>query len=715
MRVESSLGAPALAKRRDALANSTLAMTLAAAGVLVVAFLVRLLLTRRIPAPWIMGDELLYADLAKSVAEGAGLAIRGVGVGASYGIYPLLISPAWHASSTTSAYGLAKAINALLVTLAAVPIYLWARRLVRPWFALAALVLVLLLPAMTYSGTLMTENAAFPAVCLALFMIALALERPTIAWQLFALGAVGLAVAARLQNVIFLVILPLAVALMLFFDWRAAEGRFEVRRRMRQFLPTLVSLVALVVLYFVYQVVRGRPLFGGLGAYRAVANNNYSVRDVGRWVVFHAAELGFAVAIIPVSALIILVGLACTRRFTTTAAERAFLAVAAASLVFVVEAGAFASQFIQRIEERNMIYVEPVLLLALVLWLERGAPRPPRLTLVALLVPATLLTAIPFERLFNVSIFSDTTGLLPLYRVSLLVSGGADGMRVLLALGVIAVCLFVALAPTRFLVVGSFVGVALFLAVSTRNVVNSQRGQAIAAKGEAGTTDLQWVDEHVPAGKTAGLLFTSALSADGHPAWQTEFWNKSVQRVVYLGARDFGGFPGFDARVDSSGRLVSTNGTTSPAVDYLVAPQGVQVAGTRVGGEGPFALYRISKPLRLAENREGVYSDGWTGGDATYTRYVPGAGAVQVDLSRAGWGGPDVPGAVTVHLVKDGKVIARRAWLAHSGKATSFRLRAPSAPFSVRTHVTPTFSPSQYGLADTRQLGVQESITVVRR
>jgi hypothetical protein len=709
-------GAPSLAKVRPA--SSALAVGLVATGLLILAFVVRVLLTRRIPAPWIMGDELLYSDLARSFAEGGEIAIRGASVGVtSYGIYPILISPAWLADSTTTAYGLAKVINALLITLAAVPMFFWARRLMRSELALGVLALVLLLPAGSYAGTIMTENAAFPAVCLALFAIALALERPTILFQLAALGAVLLAVACRLQNVVFFVIVPVALALKLFLDWRAAETRFDLRRAVRPYLPTVLGIAGLVLAYVVYQVARGRSLSDGLGAYQAVTSADYSVRAVGRWVVMHAAEIGFAVALVPVSALIIMVGLACTRGFATTAAERAFLAVATASLVFVVQAGAFASQFIQRIEERNMIYVEPVLIVALGLWLGRGAPRPRRLTLAALLVPATLLTAIPFERLFNVSIFSDTPGLLPLFRISALVDGGTDGMRVLLALGALAVCLFVALAPTRLLVVGSLAGVALFLGVSTHMVVGSQRGQAVAARAAPGAVDSDWIDDRVPDDEQAGLLFTTQLSADGHPAWQTEFWNRSVEQVYYLGARDFGGFPGFDAAVDGSGRLVSStgSGTTAPSVDYVVVPQGVQLAGTRLGADGRFALYRVSQPLRLAEGQEGVYSDGWTGPDAVYTRYAPGGRTVQVDLSRAGWPGPDVPGAVRVELVKGNRALASRSWVAHSGGATSFRFRAPPAPFSVRIHVAPTFSPSQFGLADTRQLGVQAGVTVAPR
>jgi hypothetical protein len=298
---------------------------------------------------------------------------------------------------------------------------------------------------------------------------------------------------------------------------------------------------------------------------------------------------------------------------------------------FVVQSGAFASHFIHRIEERNMIYVEPLFLLAFVLWLERGAPRPRRLTLLALLIPAAPLTTIPFERLFNVSIFSDTPGLLPLFRVSILVSGGTDGMRVLLALGVIATCLFFALAPRRVLALGGITGLAVFLAVSTRMVVGSQRGQAIAARAAPGVHDARWIDDSLPQGATAGLLFTPEFSADAHPLWQTEIWNRTVKRVFYLGARDFPGFPGYDISVSRTGELVSVNGTGAPRapVDYMVTSPNIQLAGSPVKVAGRFVLYRISRPLRLSVGTEGLYGDGWTGPDATYTRYVPGARAIR--------------------------------------------------------------------------------------
>ena len=88
------------------------------------------MLTRRAVAPWIMVDELIYSELAKSFADGGHFLVREHAT-AAYGIvYPLLIAPAWaifHA--VPDAYAAAKAINAFVMSLAAVPAYFLARRM----------------------------------------------------------------------------------------------------------------------------------------------------------------------------------------------------------------------------------------------------------------------------------------------------------------------------------------------------------------------------------------------------------------------------------------------------------------------------------------------------------------------------------------------------------------------------------------------------------
>jgi hypothetical protein len=53
---------------------------------------------------------------------------------------------------------------------------------------------------------------------------------------------------------------------------------------------------------------------------------------------------------------------------------------------------------------------------------------------------------------------------------------------------------------------------------------------------------------------------------------------------------------------------------------------------------------------------------------------------------------------------------AAKTVVLHSGGRRVVVLTAPPPPYRVDVDVTPTFSPADYGLADTRQLGAQVSI-----
>ena len=101
-----------------------------------------------------------------------------------------------------TAFAAAKGINTVLMTLACVPLYFWARRFLSEGWALVAAGLLLLLPAFAYTATLMTESAFLPIFIFALFAFARALETPTLAWQLVALGAALAAAAIRLQGLV---------------------------------------------------------------------------------------------------------------------------------------------------------------------------------------------------------------------------------------------------------------------------------------------------------------------------------------------------------------------------------------------------------------------------------------------------------------------------------------------------------------------------------
>ena len=99
---------------------------------ILVSFLVRASLARGMVAPFIMVDELVYSELAKSLADDGRFLVRGVESAGYSLVYPLLISPAYALfDHLTHAYAAVKTINALVMSLAAIPAYLLARRVSR--------------------------------------------------------------------------------------------------------------------------------------------------------------------------------------------------------------------------------------------------------------------------------------------------------------------------------------------------------------------------------------------------------------------------------------------------------------------------------------------------------------------------------------------------------------------------------------------------------
>src|SRR5262249_33998342 len=143
-------------------------------------------------------------------------------------------------------------------------------------------------------------------------------------------------------------------------------------------LATGAAIVVLVV-----QLVSGGE--GLLGAYSPVGERSYHVAAVLRFLWWHVAELSLYVLVVPLAALIVLVGLA----RSLDARLQVFLAATVSLTVSVVVlVAAFASEFSDRIEERNFFYVAPLLCIALLAWVERGAPRPRVLAVVAAVASA---------------------------------------------------------------------------------------------------------------------------------------------------------------------------------------------------------------------------------------------------------------------------------------------------------------------------------------
>jgi hypothetical protein len=702
------------------------AVLLALGGLVLLVVAVRIWLATKVVTPWILIDELVYGDLARSVAEDGTFHVRGEPIPWYNFGYAVLIAPAWIvAEAQSTAFTLAKIINVGLGVVALVPVYVWARRLAGVGYALLAAGLTALMPSLLYASTLMSENGFLPAFLLATLAIGLALERPSLRWQVLAFAAIGLASLIRLQGAILLAVLPTAVLFASILEARVASVGSRMsqgRRYLVRFWPTAAMLVLLVLAYAAIKVAQGQSLASGLGSYRVVAEIDYALVDSVRWIARHFADLSLATGVFPVSALIVLVGLAFLGG-ATSPAERAFLATAVAAIVWIVpQAALFASNFAFRIEERYMFCVFPLLFVALVLWLCRGAPRRPwPLAALAAFVPAAaIIFALPLRSLLRTEILSDTFGLIPLLRLSQLLSGGKDTVVVLVVVAALAAALIFLAIPRELLFILPL-GIAGLLILSSYAVHGAMREFAEDTVRLTHEQDRSWLDHAVGSDQPVDYIYGGGtdLWFEATKLWQGELWNRSLDDVYNIGVPQPAGLVEVQASVDAGTGRIALRPQDMQPDRFVVGDVHLGLSGQILRRHGQLALYRVHRPARLRQTSEGIYPDGWIGAEGALTRYTtPGNRPVllRLTVSRQAWGGPDVPGKVLVRLgtvVKKGRraamgrVIESRTWVAHRGKARRFILRTPPPPFRVELEVSPTFSPSDFGRDDRRQLGVQ--------
>jgi hypothetical protein len=360
------------------------------AAIVVASAAFRAVIGRGIAAPFIFVDELIWSEMARGIADEGRPLLRGEPDPGYSLVYPLLLSPAYALFDwLPQSYAAVKVLNACFMSLAAVPAYFLARRVVSERLALLGALLAVALPSFAYTGTVMTENVFYPLFLTFALVLVLTLERPTAlrVTLLLALGA--LAYATRVQAAALLpaiLLAPLVLAVLRPIGLRETVVRFR-------FLYG--AFAALGALALVAQLVGGRSPRDLLGAYSPVGDASYELGEVLRYLVWHTAELGLYVLVIPVAATIVLVG----RARSLDERLQAFLAATLALTgVLLPVVAAFASVFSLRIQERNLFYLAPLLLIALLAWVERGAPRPRVLAPVAAAASVLLVVVVPFDR-----------------------------------------------------------------------------------------------------------------------------------------------------------------------------------------------------------------------------------------------------------------------------------------------------------------------------
>jgi hypothetical protein len=667
-------------------------------AIVVGSFAARAWLARGMLGPFIMVDELIYSELGRSLADGGELLVRDVS-SPGYGIvYPALISPAYGVfESLTDAYAAVKTVNALVMSLAAIPAFLLARRVVGPGLSLLAAVLAVSLPSLVYTGSVMTENVFYPVFLAATLLLTLVLERPTTARLVLLLIAVGVAVATRAQAVALVPALLTAPLLLAVFRGE----RLRVVLRPFRWLYAVVLGGGAVVL--VVQLARGRSLADLLGAYSIVGETDYQPGEVLRYLLYHLAELDLYLGVVPVAATIVLVG----RARALDPPLQALLATALATTFWLVLAvSAFASVFAQRIQERNLFVVAPLFLVLLLAWVERGAPRPRALALSAAAAAALLVLFIPFERFIGTSALSDTLMLLPWWSVQDHVSLEwiaelAFGLAVVLAAAFL-------LLPRRYALALPLVVLAYYAAVfypiwaGSHGVKQASAGAVF--QGIRGVPR-DWIDVALPDDALTAVLWTGR--ADRFTVNQNEFFNRAVGPVFYLRQPTPGGVGETRVRIDPrDGRLRLPNGAPF-TVEYLltdgsVTPDGEVVARDDLLGT---TLWRVDGHVISTTSIRGLYpNDSWSGETVAWKRRLCRGGELIVSLSSD----PslfDLPQTVSASV--GGKQIAQ----VKLEPNTQAKLRVPLASgrdTCIATfRVTPTAVPAEVlaGSTDRRELG----------
>lgn len=553
-----------------------------------------------IDAPRAFSDELLYVEAGGSLADGDGLHIREAPY--QYGpLFPVAVAAAVAVTGDLEGAWVAmKLLNALLFALAAVPVFLLARRLLEPWPAVAVAALSVSIPSAIYVSVVMTESLAYLAATWALYALVRVFERPTWRAQIGALAAIGIAAAVRTQFAVLIGACLLGLVLVTLL----VPGRLQAPAKLaRTFMPVGLVAAAGAAVWIVGPLVRGDPP-SRIGGYASLWRS-YDPFEVLRWLVYHLANLELYLAVVPLAVAPIVLAALWRRARAGEEREAAFLAVfVAVNAAFLVLVAAFNTTIWagERLHDRPLFYVVPLWLVLLFVWLRDGLPRP----LVATGTGAALAVLLPLTLPLPDYVWNDF-GLQHNAAASALwveVSEGLApaGLSVLAAFLVVSLLgvALILVTPARFWpVFPLLVAAVLGLSAAAAWVSAERTASAWAATLRHGPRT--WIDDHVPERRAVTLLTAigrcSRLDATRAP-YLAEIFNRSVGPVAHLRlSPDY--LPAADARVTGNGS-VFVDGAALRA-SYVVAPAALGVDGTRVaqGSSVPLLLTRVDGLVRL--------------------------------------------------------------------------------------------------------------------
>jgi hypothetical protein len=633
-------------------------------------------------------DEYIYASLGRSLGSSGRPLVRGETAHFPALLEPLLTAPLWALGSVETAYRLVQLENALFMSLAAVPVYLLARRLeLSSGFALACAAFALLVPDLAFSSFIVADPVAYPLVVTAVLLGVRALQTPSRGSQL---AFVALVAACTLARVQFVVLAPAFVIAAFALDRRSA---FRMHR-----LPLIVFTAATAV----------AGLLGAtrlLGYYDAVARLHVS-GSFFRWAGIDLVFLSLAGAFVLVPGAV--VGLLTARERRDRAFAALVLPLAGA---LMIEAALYAGNGSDRFKERYLFVLLPLVPIAFGLY--RRNRRPMRVAVTSLACAIALGAAILPLTHFVKGFGYDDSPLLWAY-LELQWQLGSTGASIVMT-GAVLAATGLAIAATWRRLHWPAVGVALVLLLALSVGATALESSVSAqATRESVAANPSWID-------ATGVGPVAAIQTDlapTSPLTEQLFWNRSITSELLFGSKPEATDPLSTGTlvVSPNGGLFTVPTAATPASGTAPAPlrtaflfQNFEVSARLSGAVlvarySTFALWRPTAIPRLGVYEVGRYWDGWLaprgglevwpsgerGGTVSFTLSLPRSRPHGVTVRFANFSVPLRPGE---HRLVRVKIPGGKAWSSTFATVSgSSRLRDNRA-VSVRS-TTPLFTPS---------------------
>ena len=676
--------------------------------------------TSALKSPVVFGDELEWSMISGAIAHTGHGARLGVPTGFR-SFFAYLIAPAWWLPSTHASYTAVKYIQMLIMAAAAIPVYLLARTLVSTRWAAAVALGTLCTSAYVYGPLILPEAMAYTWFALTAYLSVQALAGKGRRWTIAAIAVALLGLGVRNQLMMTVAALALAAAVLWVVGPRGK--RFRAGWSLADHVGAAVLLIGAFIVFNRYasphvllwsvttQSWKGRLWTLGLESGSALAIGLGVLPAIGglaslwvperkndpQWRAF-AAFLGSA---------IIAYG-------TYTAVKAAYNSL----IIFT------------RVEERNLVYLQPLLLLGTAIVFSAR-----RVWWPGIVVAGAFVAGIVLGYGYQLSYpYTESPG----YGIATMANRffywNQSQIRIALAVVVVASIAILLLhrhrrlaeTPRGIILALISVGVAVWMAtaqVTTARGVQNAANAGLRGLAAINAEPLDWVDQTTHKQGTSYLGQNLNLSQP-LGLWLTEFWNPSIRHAYTLDST----YPGPGPSITPG--LAKANGslTNDPGLPYVLADNGVQMIGTPIAQHGSLILYRVAHhPWRLRQSAAGISPDGWTVGDGenkfadgSYAYFGPettkGVLTVQVWSTLCPSSAPRQFAIVkvgTVALTDQQKPVVgrvealRRIRVANcSDKNRVATLTFHVAPpVAVTVHVAPTLRPSDYGQGDVRELG----------